>query len=278
MMVGFSETHRPFASTNTSLEGIQVPAFLPDNPIVRRDVADLNGEVQKVDWAIGEILGALDASGLAENTVLIYTTDHGIAFPGAKATLFDPGISISLIARGLGGSGSGKRINGLVSNVDTYATILDVCGIAPPAVTHGVSVLPLVRGEAEAVREHVFAENTYQNAYDPMRAIRTAHYKYIRSFAERPIALPTHVDSSPTKDYFRDQGYFTRPRPPELLFDLAQDPLERQNLAEDPAYRQIRDDLRRRVEQRMEETDDPLRLGDIPAPVGARLTPVEAYR
>ena len=123
-MVGFEETHRPFEPTDTSLDDIQVLDFLPDTPVVRRDIADLEEAVRQADAAIGQLLTALDRSGLADRTLFIYTTDHGIAFPGAKGTLFDPGIEIGLVARGPGGFSGGRRLPGLASNVDLFPTIL----------------------------------------------------------------------------------------------------------------------------------------------------------
>jgi arylsulfatase A-like enzyme len=92
-MVGFEETHRPFDPVelnDATLEDLQVPAFLPDTPVVRRDVADLEGSVREADAAIGQIVAALDRAGLADRTLVVYTTDHGIAFPGAKSTDYAP--------------------------------------------------------------------------------------------------------------------------------------------------------------------------------------------
>lgn len=110
-----------------------------------------------------------------------------------------------------------------------------------------------------------------------MRGIRTDRYKYIRSYAERPLHLPAHVDASPTKDLLRDRGYFEPPRPPEMLFDLVRDPLERTNLADDPAFAHVRVTLRDRLERWMHATADPLLDGEVPAPEGAVITPIDSY-
>ena len=276
-MVGFEETHRPFEPTDTPLDEIEVPAFLPNTTIVCRDVADFEGSVREADAAIGQILAALDRSGLTERTLFVYTTDHGIAFPGAKGTLLDPGIEVGLVARGPGGFSGGRRVPGLVSNVDLFPTILELCGITPPAENDGVSLLPIVSGGARDVRQEVFAELTYHTAYDPMRSLRTERYKYVRSFADRPLHLPAHVDASPTKDLLRDRGFFEARRSPEMLFDLEHDPLERTNLAGDPAAAIVRDELRHRLERWMLLTGDPLLDGEVAAPAGATLTPADSY-
>jgi arylsulfatase A-like enzyme len=285
-MVGFEETHRPFDPTDTPLDDVRVPPYLPDTPVVRRDVADLEGAVREVDAAVGRMLAALDRSGLAERTLFVYTTDHGIAFPGAKGTLLDPGIEIALIARGPAGlagpAGSagfrgGRRLGGLASNVDLWPTILGVCGVDPPSDGDGVSLMPMVAGDARDVRTDLFAELTYHTAYDPMRAVRTERHAYIRSFADRPLHLPAHVDASPTKDLLRERGYFEARRPRELLFDVAHDPLERTNLVGDPAHAASLADLRSRLDGWMRATDDPLLGGEVPAPPGAVLTPADSY-
>jgi arylsulfatase A-like enzyme len=291
-MVGFEETHRPFDATGTPLDDVEVPAYLPDTPVVRRDVADLEGSVREVDAAIGLLLGALDRSGLAERTLVIFTTDHGIAFPGAKGTLLDPGIEVALLARapngpdwsgGVRGTGGdrglrgGRRVRGLVSNVDLHPTILELCGVAPPTDDDGVSLLLMVNGEVREARHELFAELTYHTAYDPMRAIRTARYTYIRTFADRPRHLPAHVDASPTKDLLRDLGYFEPRRPAEQMFDLVNDPLEQTNVVGDPAHAADYADCRSRLASWMRATDDPLLDGPVPAPPGATLTPPDAY-
>ncbi|MFN8636811.1 MAG: sulfatase [Chloroflexota bacterium] len=277
MMVGFEETHRPFDPTDTPLDDVEVPAYLPDTPVVRRDVADLEGAVREVDGAVGRLLAALDRSGLADRTLFLLTTDHGIAFPGAKSTLFDPGLEVGTIARGPGGFDGGRRLPGLVSNVDLWPTILELCGVTPPPDSDGVSLLPMVAGRVRDVRQELFAELTYHTAYDPMRAVRTARHKYVRSFADRPLHLPAHVDASPTKELLRERGYFEARRPLEQLFDLADDPLEQTNLAASSDAATVLSALRERLAHWMQVTGDPLLAGTVHPPAGAIVTPADSY-
>jgi arylsulfatase A-like enzyme len=135
----------------------------------------------------------------------------------------------------------------------------------------------MVAGNVREVRRDLFAELTYHTAYDPMRAVRTERYKYVRSFADRPLHLPAHVDASPTKDLLRDQGYFVPRRPTEMVFDLAHDPLERTNLVDDPAFASVQAHLRERLETWMRATADPLLDGDVQAPPGVTLTQADSY-
>jgi len=276
-VVGVTETHRPYPPTERPLDHIKAPPYLPDEPVVRRDVANLNGLVERVDGSIGQILETLEKTGLAENTIFIYTTDHGIAFPGAKATLLDPGIEIALMARWPAGFSGGRRVRTMTSNIDVLPTLLDAIEQPIPLGVEGRSVVPLVLGEADRVREHLFVEQTFHAAYDPMRGIRTERYKYIRSFEKRPYSFPPNVDPGPTKNLLRDRGYFNRPRPMELLFDLPSDPLEQRNLADDPAHSQTLAELREIVMSKMREDDDPLLLGPAPVPPGAYVTPPDSY-
>ncbi len=275
-VAGFSETHRPFPPCDDPPESVQPLPYLPDEPEIRRDVAALNVLVRRVDASIGQILDALDRTGLAERTLLLFTTDHGIAFPGAKATLFDPGIEITLMARGPGGFAGGKQIGAMVSNADIMPSLLELCGVPVPPGVQGKSLLPLIRGEAERLHEQLFVELTYHAAYDPMRGVRTERFKYIRSYEPRPFWLPPNVDPGPTKTLLLARGAFDRPRPREMLFDLAADPLEQRNLADDPACRSVLEDMRARLERWMRTTGDPLLSGFVPLPPGARVTPIHA--
>ncbi|MBS7642620.1 sulfatase [Candidatus Bathyarchaeota archaeon] len=277
-MVGFSETHRPFPGYDGPIDSIEPLPYLPDEPDVRRDIGGLNLLVSRMDESIGCILDTLENTGLCEDTILVYTTDHGIAFPGAKATLFDPGIEVALIIRGPEPFCGGRRIDALLSNIDIMPTILDVCGIPIPSDIHGRSILPIIKGETDRIHSEVYLELTYHAAYDPIRGVRTDRYKYIRSFEWRPYLFPPNVDPSPSKEVARKYGYFDRIRPIEMLFDLDKDPIERLNLANDPDYSDILRYLRSKLHNWMKETCDQLLIqGYIPPPLDAKVTPPRSY-
>ena len=276
-VVGFQETHRPFPEYDGPVDDVPQLPYLPDDDDVRRDLAALYMVVRRVDRKMGEILAALDETGLAENTLVVFTTDHGIAFPGAKATLYDPGIEIALLMRGPGGFESGKRVHALLVNNDLLPTVLDVCGVSVPAQVQGRSVLPLVRDELGRLHDRIFVEQTYHAAYDPLRGLRTERYKYIRSFEERPFWFPPNVDNGLSKEVVRRLGYFDRPRPAEMLFDLEADPVERNNLATDPDYAGLLERMRAALERWMRDTNDPLLKGYVPPHSGAYVTPPDSY-
>ena len=281
--VGFFETHRRFPDSAGPWDAVQVPGFLPNVPDVRHDVGDLNQSVRDVDDAVGAILAALDRSGLADNTLVIYTTDHGIAFPGAKGTLFDPGIQIALLARGPAGFRGGKRIDSLIRNLDLFPTLLELAGVATPPC-EGRSLLPLVHGDAAGWPDRIFSELNYHVAYDPVRGVRTRRYKYIRSFEPRPWWVAPNVDGGSrmrgyTKDWYRanQPDVFTRSRPAELLFDLAEDPLERENRAEDARLSSVLADLRQSVTEWQAATNDPLLNGIVPPQPGVQVSPPDQW-
>jgi arylsulfatase A-like enzyme len=277
--VGFTETHRPFPKLERTPSQVKVPPFLPDEPDVQRDIAELNEAVRRVDESVGQIVEALKKHRLWDNTLLIFTTDHGVAFPGAKATLFDPGIEIGLIMHGPDEFSGGEVIDAMVSNADLMPTLCEVAGVEPPAEIDGKSLLPLVRGEVKKLHERIFVELTYHAAYDPMRGVRTERFKYIRSFAKRPFWLPPNVDNGLTKDWYRHNRpeVFKMPRPKEMLFDLRSDPLERDNLVGKPEFEPVLNELRATLDRWMEATDDPIRLGHIRPPKGARVTPSNVW-
>jgi arylsulfatase A-like enzyme len=274
LSVGISQTHRKFSSSGDSpLDDMYVPPYLPDTPETRRDWADFNVDLQRVDQAVGRILDALEAQGMADDTLVVYTTDHGVAFPGAKGTLLDPGIGIASLWRGPGGFEGGRNLDALVSNIDYLPTWLDLAGLDVPEAVHGRSLLPLVRGEVADLHDEVFVELTYHAAYDPMRGVRTKTHKYIRSYEYRPYWFPPNVDDGYSKRLLADSWQFRDMRPRELLFDLQADPWERQNVAADPAQAAVLADLRARVDRQMDETYDPLRATVVAPPSGAEVTP-----
>jgi N-sulfoglucosamine sulfohydrolase len=273
LSVGFFETHRsyfPSSSVRDTLYSLP-PAGLPDLPEVRTDMAGYKASARSLDHGVGAVLNALMTAGLTERTLVVFTTDHGLAFPGAKATLSDRGIGVTLIVRGPGGFTGGRVINALTSHVDVYPTLCELAGVPTPGFAQGRSLMPLVRGEADEVRDAIFAELTYHVAYEPQRAIRTRRFKYVRRFEGAGPPVLANVDDSPSKRALRELGWFDRTLPAEQLYDLVTDPGEMRDLAGDRSLAGVLEDLRRRLEDWMRDTGDPLVDGPVPAPRGARV-------
>jgi N-sulfoglucosamine sulfohydrolase len=277
LSVGFFETHREFLGPG-SLRDVhysQVPPNLPDSPEVRADVAGFKASARSLDHGVGLVLNALDSSGMADDTIVIFTTDHGMPFPGAKATLYDRGLGVMLILRGPHPFDGGRVVDSLVSHIDLYPTICDHLGIERPPFLQGVSLMPLLRGETPAVRDEVFAGSTWHAAYEPQRAIRTERHKYIRRWGERRTPVLPNTDDGPSKDVLLRHGWAEREVPSEQLFDLVFDPNEATNLAGDPSHADVLADLRARLEAWMRETDDPLLAGHVDPPPGVDINSPE---
>ena len=280
--VGYGETHRTFREAEPEVGGYaederycRPPAPLPDTPETRRDMAEFKAAARVLDDCYGQVLKALDGAGLAENTLVICTTDHGIAFPYMKCNLVDHGIGVLLIVRGPGGFRGGKVVDALVSHVDIFPTICDLIGVDPPDWLQGTSMMPFIRGETEQIRDEVFSEVTYHAAYEPQRCVRTQRYKYIRRFDGRETAVMPNCDDSLSKDVWLAHGWRERPQPQEVLFDLIFDPNETNNLihdaTQDPETANVLRDMRSRLARWMKETNDPLLNGPVPAPPGAKV-------
>lgn len=252
---------------------VRPPATLPDVPEIRRDFADFRVAAARLDQAMGRVLAALDGAGLADRTLVILTTDHGIAFPRMKCNLTDHGIGVLLMLRGPSFAG-GTVIDALVSHVDVYPTVCELAGLPKPGWLQGHSLLPLAAG-APAIREAVFAEVNWHAALEPMRAIRTERHKYIRRFDPRPGPVLANCDDSPSKRILRGAGWDACAPAEEALYDLLLDPTEACNRAADPAYAGVLADLRARLRRWMDATGDPLPGGRLEPWPGMVTNPVD---
>jgi N-sulfoglucosamine sulfohydrolase len=210
------------------------------------------------------VLGSLEAYGLSERTLIVFTTDHGIPFPGAKATLYDRGLGVMVIMRGPGGFSGGHVHDGLVSHIDIYPTLCELAGADRPDFLQGTSLMPLVRGEADEVNDAIFAEATWHAAYEPQRSVRTKRYKYIRRFGGRERPVLPNTDDGPSKDYLLRHGWAERSIPGEQLYDLVFDPTESLNLVGEN-----RAGLRARRDARAARDVDGRDRGSAPARPGA---------
>ncbi|MFP3959908.1 MAG: sulfatase [Spirochaetaceae bacterium] len=264
LSVGFEEAHRPFHDPEHVENGENGRAFspllpgLPDTPEIRADVAAYAASIRRADEGFGEVLAALEAAPLDRETVVMLTTDHGPPFPGAKGTLTDRGIGVMLAMCGPFPLRGGGEVDAMVSHLDVAPTLFELMGEEPPPWYQGSSLLQLLDGRARRLHSHLFAESTTHVADEPMRALRSERYKYIRRFAETPAREPANCDDSPSKEAYERAGWFRMPVEREELYDLLFDPLECCNLIETPALQTTADELRAELRDRMQRTADPL--------------------
>lgn len=252
------------------------PPHLPDNAATRRDYAEYLASVATFDAMAGRVLAALKANGLEESTLVVCTTDHGIAFPGMKCSLTDRGTGVMLILRGPGGFSGGKVSDQLVSQIDLFPTLCDTLGLAVPEWVQGVSALPLAENPDTPVRDEVFGEVNFHAAYEPMRSIRTREWKFIRRFHNHREPIFPNCDNGPSKTHWYQSGWKERELPGTELYDLTFDPGEQCNLAADPRHADTAAALDARLRTWMEETADPILDGPLDA-TGKTVTPPTSY-
>lgn len=284
MDIGFSETHRVFHDADPSRNPAEdaryclPPAPVPDTPQTREDMANFKASARILDGAIGQILDALDEHGLADDTLVILTTDHGIAFPQMKCNLTDHGTGVLLIVRGpaaVPALRGGTAVDAMVTHLDVFPTVCDVAVLPHPDWLQGASLVPLAGGEVDQLHEAVFGEVNYHVPYEPQRSARTTRWKYIRRYDNFGKPLLANCDDGPSKDVWLAHGWSDLDTAPEQLYDLVFDPQERRNLAGDTRYDDVLEEMRGRLERWMRATDDPLLLGPVPAPEGAVVSPPE---
>ena len=248
---------------------VSVPAYLPDTPPVRQSIAQHYDNIHYMDTQVGRILAALEADGLADNTIVIWTTDHGDGFPRAKRAVYDSGTRVPLIIRFPDRSYASENDARLVSFVDIAPTILGFAGVDVPDFIQGHDIFSGQRSE------YVFAARDRMDAtFDRVRAVRDARYRLIENYAPelvyfRPLLFRDMFPimkalweghSSATLDPAQRQ-YFDAPRPRYELYDLEKDPDEVNNLAELPAYAEIKARLIQRLRAWRDDIGD---LGNVP--------------
>ena len=270
-----AETHRDFrigdARPDRAL-GVTVPPYLKRSSALCEDLAWFQGSIRNWDAGLGRILAIID-SQLARNTLLIVTTDHGIPYPRAKASLYDAGLEIMLLMRYPAVLKAGATKDELISNVDIVPTILDAAGGAAEGGLQGRSFWPLMTDGKYRQRERIFAERTFHTSYDPVRSVRTSRYKYIRNFESvRPDWFYSEgVERHRTIRGVKHSAHLMREsdpknRPWEELYDLESDPCELDNLAGRGKCDDTKQELAQALFRWMRDTDDPLLHGPIPSP------------
>jgi N-sulfoglucosamine sulfohydrolase len=248
---------------------VLVPPHLPDRPEVRLELAEYYQSVTRMDRGVGLLQEELREAGRLEDTLIIFVSDNGIPFPGAKTTLYAAGVHLPLIVAGPGVPG-GRSNNALVSWVDIAPTVLDWAKAKGPAYRlPGRSFLPILGEENPKGWDTVFGSHQFHEItmYYPMRSLTTRTHKYILNLApSQPFPFPSDLWASATWQGIRKRGdkimggrdvatFLQRPK--EELYDLTKDPHELRNVAADPAYGEVLADLRRRLRAWQNETGDP---------------------
>tara|TARA_X000000368_G_scaffold202616_1_gene159963 strand:- start:1144 stop:2418 length:1275 start_codon:yes stop_codon:yes gene_type:complete len=266
--INFFEPHRPFDFGGVKpfkSKGISVPKYIPNNHDTRKEFASMQGAIKKMDDSVAKIINILKRKNLYENTIILFTTDHGIPFPRAKGTLYDAGIETSLIISYPKLKIKNKKFKELISNIDILPTLLDFAKIKIPKIIQGKSFYPLIMNKKYNQNKHIFAEKTYHDLFDPIRCIRDKNYKLIINFdSDKIIRVPGDVMMGPTYKTMLKQMINVRDR--YELYHIKTDKFERKNLAQNMKYKKIRQNLLKKIAKWMKSTKDPLLNNHIKSP------------
>ncbi len=265
LSVGFFDVHRPNYGgvSREDIDNVILPPYVPDNEGTRRDMAQYEKMIEASDRAVGDILGTLYRKGFGENTIFLFTTDHGSEFNRAKMTLYDPGIKVACLMKYKGCIKEGLKLKGMRSNIDLMPTLLDLAGIPIPDFVQGESFRTALEGGEHPGREYIIAEKTHHGYYDPMRCIRTEKYKYIwNTDPGRPMQISErHSERMGTELAGR---LYNMKRSEHELYDLEKDPGETDNLVGKCEYEDILENLREKLLSVLKQTNDPLLEGKLP--------------
>ena len=269
---GCFNTHRVYPKHGKNIDARYVlpPPGIFDSPENREDMADYMYSASVCDDIVGKVLVEIEQNGLKENTVIIFTTDHGLALPNMKCTLFDAVTGVTLIVDYPENKKKGQVLDFLVSQVDIFPTICDILNITKPEWLQGESLLPMFEKGTE-VRDQVYSEINFHTVYEPVRAVRTKRYKYIKEYDDDLTVIKSNIDASSAKTFLLAHECLEFEKEREYLFDLYADPLERNNLASIREYTEIHEKMSALLDKWMEDTNDPLRFGPIKAPEGSLL-------
>jgi len=266
--VNFFEPHRPFNFGGVkpfTSKGVFIPKYIPTNRYSKVEFAAMQGAIKKMDESIWQILKILKKKNLYENSIIIFTTDHGIPFPKAKGTLYDSGIETSLIFHYPQLKLKNKKFNELISNIDILPTLLDFAKIKKSKKIQGKSFYKLLHNKKYIENKYIFAEKTYHEGFDPIRCVRDKDYKLIINFdSDRTIRVPSDIMNGVTYQTMLDKLINVKER--YELYNIKQDKYESKNLANNNHFKKIKRELVKKIFLWMKSTKDPLLFKQVKSP------------
>lgn len=254
-------------------EEVEIPSYLPqDNDKIRTEVSQFISRLKYYDQFLGKVLDYVDKIGIRDNTIIIQTTDHGIAHAGAKGLLYEPGCHTMMIFSGYDIL-KGVRRDALISGIDFAPTICDLCGIPSDPQFIGKSYVDLLKLQTvkDEFREFIINETTFADIYNPIRSIRTQTFRYIRNYVDFPLinAPPRDIKkgiSFPDWQKWITQFGWDKNRNKEELYNIKLDCNCRKNLVEDKDSLNELNRLRLLLNDHLKGTNDPIVQGFYPAP------------
>jgi N-sulfoglucosamine sulfohydrolase len=266
------DAHRPWeADAETTPHDpatLNLPVGIPDTPISRADFASYCDEVRRFDRYVGAVVAELKAQGVFENTLILLLADNGRPFPRSKTTLYDNGMKTPLVVHWPEGKfQSGTVSDSLVSSIDIAPAILEAAGLPLAPQLQGHSLLPICREPELETREFVFGERNWHVQRGCGRLVRQGDWIYMRDYTPGSYSfqMVNHKDGA-YAELLRLQAegklsavqaeVFSTDRPEELLFNVAEDPDQLNNLAANPEHKQTLQALRRALENWQARTGD----------------------
>ncbi|WP_439484398.1 sulfatase family protein [Cyclobacterium plantarum] len=292
LMANSHDPHRPFAGSEQEErlwgddlpvvtrtihpEEVRVPEFLPDLPEIRREIAEYYTSVYRLDQTVGALMQALDDSGMAENTMVMFISDNGMALPFAKSNCYLNSNKTPWIVRWPGVVPEEKvDSTHFISGIDFMPTVLHALHLPVVPDMDGSSFLPVLKGKTQKSRTRVFTEfhRIFAGIDYSMRCVQEGDYGYIVNFwsdGEHKIrgdaasgrTYSAMVEAAPRDEAVADRLKMYEYRVPEELYDFSKDPDGLNNLMDDPAYQEIANGLKAQLLREMKRTDDHL-AGDF---------------
>ncbi len=278
LVVASHSPHVPWTEGDPSLfkeDSLSIPPYWLDTPAMRQALTRYYAELHDLDRELGLCLDFLEESGLSQNTLVIFSTEQGAQIPGGKWTCYENGLKIGLLMRWPSRLRAGQGIDAWVHHVDIRPTLVELAGGEADPDLDGESLVPLLDGRTDHHRSVIYGVHTQLGAIGsptdgyPVRSIRSGPYKLILNLnhhAEYSNALTTRAGEGFWQSWLnaasegdpRASRLVSRylHRPPMELYHLTNDPHELDNLAGDPLYRGLRDDLSRSLLQWMESQGD----------------------
>ncbi|MBY5958870.1 sulfatase-like hydrolase/transferase [Membranicola marinus] len=266
-------------------EAVPIPPYHPRTSAMKHDWAQYYDKMEDMDARVGAILADLEASGEADNTIVFYYSDHGGILGRSKRFLFESGLRIPLVIRfpekykNLAPGASGSRTDRLVSFIDFPPTILSLAGLSVPDYMQGTAFLGKQKGRDE---EYAFGfRGRMDERIDMSRTARDKQYRYTRNFMPHKVygqyleylwrapSMKSWADAYDHGTLNETQSRFFEPKEIEELYDITNDPDNINNLADDPAYKEVLDRMSQATMDWMIRIKD---VGLIPEAMVERIT------
>lgn len=275
LFVCSNQPHTPWNKGDASLfdaDSLVLPSYYVDTPETREDLTRYYAEVNYLDSQVGQMLDALDKAGLSDNTVFFFTSEQGNSMPYAKWTCYDMGLQTGMIVRWPGVIEPGSVSDAIAEYVDVTPTFVDIAGGDPESGFDGKSFLGVLKGETTEHKTEAYGLQTSRGIingpeYFGIRSVRDRNYTYIRNLtpeAQFSCAMTrlkdpvwkSWVEEAETDEVARClvDGYLFRPA--EELYDRINDPEQRRNLADDPAYLEVKKALSAKLDAWMAAQGD----------------------